>query len=876
MRQLSPASTAIAILCTSLPGLAWSGPQATLANKNGRKVLQICDQGGGCQTSTPFMMAVRSTNYPIALYEAQLAINWLNPGNGVVPVVHLTLHNDPADQDFSNQEIDTAIAQLNTLSVRPYLYIRFKMTAPAGVYEPSAVSSMQGDVQSDNTVQETRFALSESWLAFQESELQRILLRFDAGYPGRLLGVNVGYELGGEWFNRPVGVSGGAIQPSSPQGAPWVSDAARQTSYLYDYSSTTQTGFCAWTFLPASLRTGCRAATVAERDNASAGTPPGPSRGVFLDPADPGSLRAAYYNRFVSEQNVKAIIRMLTLAKSISGNRLLTSAFYGYQTTGLDWALSTSGQNALTTLLASSAVDIVAGPYSYDPAGSRALGSPLQPQGISDSPKLSGKLWFTEDDTRTFFATSVTDTTKQVTTLWDSIRILRRNLISAALHNTGSWFLDLGPEGWFGRADMDADSQNLWANLTNAFNAMNKIQLNSPNPYNAQVAVFTDDLSANYVAAFTPAGVNSFQFGADLGFTLYDKLSRLGTPVKRYLLSDLLNPNLDLSFVKLAVLPNAWNVPANIRSAIDTRLRTAGRTLLFVYAAGYMNDDGAASAGNISAFTGINVAAGAGTPTLQESFNVNGIPVSGGLPYSITPWFRISDAGAGALATYSVAGGTSLARKAIPVAGGSYSSVLAAAPTLPLEMLRKISEDAGVFHFSDAGDSVEAAGNMVMIHSATDSISKTFRFPGIMPRILETGLYPSDVLMCSSCSVLSSQSISKGDTRIFRWTAAPIGNFELISGTTVSGWAMDTDVPDQSIAINVYAGAPFGQGGTFLAGFSTTAPRADVAAAFGTTLNHGFSQTLPSCPHGTMLYAYALDPESGGDGSTMIGSHACP
>ncbi|HEX8109277.1 MAG TPA: hypothetical protein VF516_16205 [Kofleriaceae bacterium] len=892
------------LLATSSAALAWTGPQATLANKNGRTVIQICDQGGACTTSTAFMLAVRNINWTPALYESQVAINYLSSfASGVVPIIHMVLNST------SDPTIDDAVAHLNTLSPRPYVYLRLRADAPTGAFEAMQMVNLQGQSVSDsnNTVTLSPFSYSEAWLQYQEAQIEHVLTRFDAEYPGRLIGVNIGYEVGHEWFFRPNGVDATGLPSSTgcgtgPDGAPscafvpWSNDSGSQAGsigrhlfYLHDYSPTTQAAFCAWSVLPASLRTGCRAATVVERNNAVPGVPLpglGLARGVFLDPGDLGSLRAAYYNRFNSEQTVNAITRILARAKQVSGNRLLTSAYYGYLN-DLDAALPSSGHTALSSLLASNAIDIVAGPYSYRSPGygigSRWLGNPFLPQGVPDSPRLNGKLWVHEDDTRTFFAdeplnTGTPDTAgslKTVGTLWDSIRILRRNLLSAGLHNTGSWFLDLGAVGWFGKPTDDSDSQALWANLVNAFNGVNKLQLGAPNRFVPQVAVFTDDRSPNYLAALTPAGESTFTFSTDIAYSLTDALARIGTPVKQYLLSDLLNASLDVSAIKLAVLPNAWNVPANIRQAIDTRLRTPGRTLLFVYAAGYMNGDAAAATGNIGAFTGINVVAGAGTPQLSESFNVNGTTVPGGPAYPLTPWFQISDSSATPLGSYTFAGGTSLARKTIAVAGGSYTSVLAAAPTLPVAMLRKISEDAGVFHFTGAGDIVDAAGNMMTLHAATSG-NKTISFPQTMPRIFETAIYPSDSLMCNGCSSLASQFFNAGDTRAFRWTTPPFGNFELISGSsTLEGWTADMDVPDQSISVSVYINGPVGVG-TLFASFTASAPRPDLTAAFGIPGNHGFVQTLASCPHGAMLYAYGLDPESNGDGSSFIGAHACP
>lgn len=610
-----------------------------------------------------------------------------------------------------------------------------------------------------------------------------------------------------------------------------------------------------------------------ERNNAIPGQPLpalGLARGVFLDPADPGSMRAAYYNHYISLQNVNAIIRVLAMAKRASGNRILTSTFYGYLF-GITMELPISGHTALTELLASSSVDMIAGPYSYGVA--RSLGNPFSPQGITDSLRLGGKLWFDEDDTRTHLAGGIPF--QNVFNLWDSIRILRRNLLTAGLHNRGSWFLDLQGTGWFGRPDNPSDSETLWANLHNAFAAVNKLQLSAPNRFDAQVAVFVDDLSPNYVAGLTPAGESTFAFANDVAVTLLDTLGRLGTPVKHYLLSDLVKSNLDLSAVKLAILANAWNIPTSVRQAIDTKLRTPGRTILFMYAAGYMNQDAAASVSNISTFTGINVARGTGTPVLSESFNVNGQTVLGGPDYPLTPWFRISDAGATSLGSYRFTTGTSLARKVIAVSGGTYTSVVATAPRLPLAVLRKLSEDAGVFHFTAAGDIVEAAGNMVIVHAATAGF-KNLAFPQTMPRIFETALWPSDTQMCTNCSSTIQLPFNDGDTRAFRWTSRPFGNFELINGTTLEGWAADMDNPETSIAVDIYRGGPVGVG-TFLTEFVASNPRPDLTNAFGIPGNNGFKQNIGSCPSGTALYAYAVDPEgTNGDGNAFIGTHTCP
>lgn len=911
---LCAALSCLALLAFPAKASAWSGPAVSIVNKNGRQVLQICDQGGGCQQSTPFFLALNlegpGFSWPTFLYQAQLQINTLSASsNGTVPIlqVHFGITSDAA--------LDEVVQKLNTLSIRPYLMVRkYLGNPPLAGLEAAKIMSVKGEVRDNTPATGHPWAFNETWLAYQESEITRILNRLDATYPGRVMGVYVLYENGGEWFYRSYGYNAATSSelewpwsgnPAAPQicgtGAdsgnvggqvcnlvPWSNHAAalpgpvgRHFFYLNDYSSTTLAGFCSWAALPSPLLSGCRAATTVERNNAVPGQALpglGRERGVFIDPSELNSLRAAYYNRFLSLQKVRAITRILAKAKQLTGNRIYTVAPYGYLY-GLGHSLPASGHTELTSLIASSAIDSISGPYSYSAA--RGLGYSFAAQGVPDAPRLANKLWMDEDDSRTHlsFGPSCPDPGfRTVTTLWDSIRLLRRNLLTAGIHGHALYFLDLSGCGWFGDPARTADSEALWGNLLSVFGAVNKLQRSAPNRYEAQVAMFVDDLSPNYMAGLTPAAEYTYDFSLDLYSRLQEDVARLGTPVKHYLLSDLLKANLDLSAIKLAIFPNAFNARADVRAAIASKLKVPGKTLLFVYAAGYLQQDAAASVANIQALTGIGVALGSGAPALSQAFTLGG-PQNGGPDYPLTPWFQVSDSGATALATYRFAGGVSMARKSIAVPGGSYTSIYAAAPKLPLSVIRKISEDAGVHHFTAVGDAVESSGNLVMVHANT-SAYKTISFPAVMPRIFETALYPSDQAMCISCSQLASAPFNAGDTRAFRWTSRPFGNFELTRGTSsatiVEGWAADMDLPDQAINVAVYRGGPIGTG-TPLGEHPTLLPRPDVNTAFGITGTHGYAVSIGACPTGTPIYMYAVDPElSSGDGNAFIGVNVCP
>lgn len=896
---LVPLAPLIPVGAASADPSTWSGPQSTIVNRNGRKVIQLCDQGGGCRTSTPFFMALNTQSTPIGLYDdwkyfnyqAQLAAaNTAAADMNIAPMLQVHL------LDTSDAFLDRLAVKLNQLNPRPYVMVRmYLQDAPFGA-EPMVMKDLQGNTHTHTDLEVHPWSLSEAWLAYQEQQIERVLTKLDTAYPGRVMSMLIAYENGGEWFMRPYGVNAanqlrhwgepdlcGPVPGSSPRCGlfPWTNDSgvlpgAKGRHYLYldDYSASAETGFCSWSGLPSVLVPGCRSATPTERNNATpGGSPPtsGASRGTVMNPADLNSLRAAKYNQYLSARNVGAITRLAAKAKAVTGNRILTAVFYGYSY-GLGPELAASGQNDLATLVNSPYVDIVGNPYSY--ANSRDLNYGFVQQGPPDTMRLANKLWLDEDDSRTLLACGTPCTPipfQTVTNLWDSIRLLRRDLMTAGIGGRATHFLDLQGVGWFGDPARTGDSETLWANLQSVFKAIDKIQLNGANAYQPQVAVFVDDVSPNYQPALTPAGEDSYGYAVDQLPNLVDDLTRLGTPVRHYLLSDLTKPNLDLSAIKLAILPNAYVVSSALRSAIATKLKTPGRTVLSLYAAGYVQDDQAATTASMTALTGISVTQGAGTPLLTQNYSFVG--QSGGPAYPLTPWFTITDPGATTLGSYQ-AGGVSLARKAIAVAGGSYTSVYAAAPKLPLAALRKISEDAGVHHFAPVGNAVEAAGNMLMVHAATTG-TKTITLPQAMPRVYETALYPSDVEMCRNCSQLANQPFNAGDTRVFRWTSPPRANFELLTGSTVEGWAADMDLPATSSTVAVYRGGPAGVG-TYLGDFPTATNRPDVNSYFGITGVHGFRFTLTGCAPGTQVHVYALDPEGGnGDGSTYLGARPC-
>ncbi|MBK8014420.1 MAG: hypothetical protein IPK13_24110 [Deltaproteobacteria bacterium] len=100
----------------------------------------------------------------------------------------------------------------------------------------------------------------------------------------------------------------------------------------------------------------------------------------------------------------------------------------------------------------------------------------------------------------------------------------------------------------------------------------------------------------------------------------------------------------------------------------------------------------------------------------------------------------------------------------------------------------------------------------------------------------------------------------------------PLGQHDGVmntGGTTwrTWGWAFDPDEPSASLWVHIYADAPAGQGGQFLAAVMADVPRPDVNEVYGIEGAHGFDWIIPASliqdGREHALYAYAIDPRGG-------------
>lgn len=97
--------------------------------------------------------------------------------------------------------------------------------------------------------------------------------------------------------------------------------------------------------------------------------------------------------------------------------------------------------------------------------------------------------------------------------------------------------------------------------------------------------MFVDELSAAARPLLGAGGTipSGFAFETQLLQSQWQNIAGIGTPVKVYLLSDLLQPSFDNASIKMAVFSNAFMLGSEMVDAVRSKLQGAGQLLVWSY-----------------------------------------------------------------------------------------------------------------------------------------------------------------------------------------------------------------------------------------------------------------------------------------------------
>lgn len=507
----------------------------------------------------------------------------------------------------------------------------------------------------------------------------------------------VGFHLDrGEWFNDPA--SG------------------------YDLSAPNQTAFQNWLHAKYqhlyALRAAWHDGKVTWED---AAVPIWPGPAPAAKKADPSPLYATAregrwpdYALFSSDLAAQIITGLAEAVKTLSMGRLLVGVSYGYT---LEFAgRNDSGHLAMATVLDSPHIDIVAGPQSY--AG-RGAGSAAGFSTAVDSVVLHGKLWVTEDDTKTFLAEAETDDTynPKIVGGADTQAIHQRHFGAALAHRGGVSWMDLWGQGWL-------DSPDIWAEIGGLREQAAHWSQMAGSASAPDVAVLVDEASLAFVKSGSALGTH-------LVLRTRDLLLRAGASVGFYLQSDVTRS--DFPDAKLYLFLNPLRLTTNERQAIRERLQRPGKTLAWVYAPGAFDEHGPAreEAGDV---VGLSLRlqpwnSRVGSQITEARHPITDRLRSGkriGQEEVLNPSYAVSDPQATVLAEYIETGEPSLA---VREHSGGWKSVFFGDPHLTVEMLRGLYAYAGVPLYDAQDDVVYASSSGVLLVHTPYTGQRTLSLP---------------------------------------------------------------------------------------------------------------------------------------------------
>jgi len=424
----------------------------------------------------------------------------------------------------------------------------------------------------------------------------------------------------------------------------------------------------------------------------------------FFDPAK--GRQVSDYGAFHSQAASEAVCRLAGIAKSESGRRKLVAALYGYTIFGNEsLGYFECGHHGVARVLACPDVDIVGAPHNYQERQPGGCSVQRVPTG---SVRLHGKLYYNEDDTRTALSKPRAGYGR-CATVADTVSVLKRNFASVTSAGGSLWWMDQGA-GWFHHPEILAAIGGMQRTAEHL--------LTGDRSSAAEIAVIVSATASRHIrrhwSLIDPLVADQMLNG----------MTRIGAPVDTYLASDLGR----LPRYKLYVMLNAFDLTAEQRQQIK-RLRSDGRTILWVYAPGYVTEAGL-SIQAVSDLTGFRLRVVCEWVRPRLSLANTSHPIARGCPTSLHfgPWrpigpiFLAADpeavvvgrlTGVRGLSHYEIDGGPGLVVRHF----GTWRSVWCGVPNLPSPLLRGIARWAGVHIYSDQDDCVYATSRLLCVHA---------------------------------------------------------------------------------------------------------------------------------------------------------------
>jgi len=431
----------------------------------------------------------------------------------------------------------------------------------------------------------------------------------------------------------------------------------------------------------------------------SAAIPPFQKRKAaeHLEFRDPVAARDAIdLDLFLSDLTAETICYFARVVKQATNGQSLFGTFYGYVLQLFEQRQQNAGHLAPQAVWDCPDVDFLTSPTSY---AFRNLGDGYSHfMSLTDSVKLHGKMWFDENDIRTWLTGGAPGEWGKQETYEGSRAMQEREFANVIGNACGKWWFDMGG-GWY-------DDPRLLADIGRMKAVADRTVAWDRSPV-SEVAFIVDPQSLAYLK--TDNSVSTWFMLQQL-----PQLGRLGAPFGYYCIEDL--PNVPRQ--KLYILANCWAPTDRQREIIEQRVKRDGAWALWLYAPGLLRENGLDEKG-MQDLTGLRLRYAEEAAPLKVALSAGEEPLlrglSPGLTYgtdqSLGPVVYADDPGATVLGKLVGSGRGGLVMRRFP----TWTSVHSAAPVLPAKLLRNLASAAGAHLYVDSDDAIYANRSLLSL-----------------------------------------------------------------------------------------------------------------------------------------------------------------
>lgn len=230
------------------------------------------------------------------------------------------------------------------------------------------------------------------------------------------------------------------------------------------------------------------------------------------------------YYRFLNEQNAKAICEFAEFTKEKLTRKLIVGTFYGYTYECPGWNM---GHHALNRVLNCPYIDFLCSPISY--FGTRPADEEHPYMTVPASIKAHGKMYFTENDTRTHLSRPANSMPHYNSPVWfghsknQTLETIKLHSAKGIVNGHGFWWFDMWG-GWFDDKD--------YMSLMGKIHEISILSLSLDRTSRAEMAVFTDEKACFEAKEGTEADF------VTAGQQFMQKLGSAAIPFDSYLTDD--------------------------------------------------------------------------------------------------------------------------------------------------------------------------------------------------------------------------------------------------------------------------------------------------------------------------------------------------